>query len=227
VSELKTFAASMHRVVAALSNRLTPEAVADGVVREATDVFGASACMVFVFDEAGDRARVLASLGYPPSVVDRWSGRPLTEFPLMLAVRRGEAVFTSSRIADTRFDPSLINQFGDGAGFVTPLIAGGIPLGGLAMSFSHVREFDDAERKFVMNLAGHCAQSLERARLFDAARAATAAADSARRELEAVLHQLPIGVVVTHVDGRVVINDEAQRMFGTTVRSSTTERSTS
>ncbi len=224
MSELKLFSASMHRVVAALSHRLTAEEVADGVVREATAVFGASACMVSLFEEERNRLRVLASHGYPPSVGERWSGRPMEEFPLVAAVRRGEAVFTSSRMTDARFDESLTNQFGDGAGFLVPLQAGGRVIGGLAMSFDHVREFADVDRQFIMSLAGHCAQSLERARLFEAARAATEAAEAARRELEAVLHQLPIGVSVVRADGRITINEEAQRIFGTNVGVSTMER---
>jgi PAS domain S-box-containing protein len=224
VTDLQQYAASMHRVVAALSHRLTPEEVADGVVREARAVLGASACMVTLFDEALDRVRVVASLGYPASVSERWTGRSMSEFPLVVAVRRGEPVFTSSRVADARFDPNLATQFGDGAGFLVPLQAGGHVLGGLAMSFDHVREFDGNEREFIMSLAGHCAQSLERARLFEAARAATVAAETARRELEAVVHQLPMGVVVTRADGRILVNDEAQRIFGSGVRSSTVER---
>ncbi|MCU1279826.1 MAG: Sensory box histidine kinase, partial [bacterium] len=224
MNDLKHYAASLHRVIAALSHRLTPEEVADGVVREATSVFGASACMVSLFDEERDRVRVIAALGYPPSVSDRWTARPLADFPVVAAVRRGEAVFTSSRSSDARFDVSLTKQFGDGAGFLVPLQAGGRVLGGLAMSFDHVREFDDGEREFIMSLAGHCAQSLERARLLASARAATIAAEVARHELEAVLHQLPMGVVVTRVDGRIVINEEAQRIFGTTIGASTVER---
>jgi PAS domain S-box-containing protein len=224
VTDFKQYAASMHRVIAALSHRLTPEEVADGVVHEAAAIFDASACMVALFDEERDRIRVVAARGYPASVSDRWTGKSMAELPVLAAVRRGEPVFTASRVSDARFDVTLAQQFGDGAGFVVPLQAGGRVLGGLGMSFDHVRDFDAGEREFIMSLAGHCAQSLERARLFESARAATIAAEAAHRELEAVLHQLPMGVAVTRLDGRIVINDEAQRIFGTAIRSSTVER---
>ena len=224
MNESKRYGTTLYRIIAALSHRLTPADVADGVAREAAKVFDASAAMVALFDDAADRVRIVASVGYPASLSERWTGRPMSELDLVTTVRRGQALFARSRACDARFDAALTQIFGDGAGFLAPLAVGDHVIGGLGMSFDHVREFDEEERAFISSLAAHCAQSLERARLFEAARNATAAAESARCELDAVLDQLPIGVVVTRTDGRIVINDEARRIFGTDRRTSSVER---
>ena len=69
-----------------------------------------------------------------------------------------------------------------------------------------------------MALAGHCAQTFERARLFEAERAARAAADTARRELEALLDQLLVGVSVVSADGSVRLNAAAGAIWLTAKR---------
>src|SRR5262249_41239371 len=102
-----------------------------------------------------------------------------------------------------------------GAALIVPLEVDGRVHGGLSLSFGEVRDFDQVERDFVMALARQCAQSLERARLYEAAQAARRAAEEARAQLDAVLRSLPVAVVVSPPDGRgVKTNDQVRAVLG-------------
>jgi len=218
LSDTQEYAQRIHRIVAALSHRVTPGDVAEALVHEVAAALGARAASVFVFDESRDRSVVVRTVGYPPEVLADWGSRSTAASALMSAVRAGEAVFTHSRLSDVRFDATVSSVFGDGAGCVAPLAAGGRVLGCLGISFDRVHEFLPPEREFILTLAAHSAQSLERARLFEAEREARSAADAARRDLEAVLDQLPIAVTVVGADGRMLMNAAVGEIWGTTVR---------
>jgi PAS domain S-box-containing protein len=218
MQDTQAYAQRIHRVVAALSHRLTAEEVADALVHEVAAALGARAASVFLFDESRDRTVAVRMVGYPEEVIARWGTWSTAGSALMSEVRAGRAVFASSRAGDARFDASVSDTFGDGAGCVAPLTAGGRVLGCLGISFDHVREFPPEEREFVITLATHCAQSLERARLFEAERRAHAAADAARREMEQLLDQLPIAVSVVGADGAVLLNDAAGALYGINYR---------
>jgi len=218
MDETNQYAHRIHRVVAALSHRVTAADVAEALVHEVAAVLGARAVAVFLFDDERKRIVTVRTVGYPAGVLERWSLLSVEESPLLAGVRAGELAFTPSRLSDARFDSSLASEFGDGAGVVAPMAAGGRVLGCLALSFDRVREFAPEDREFIGTLAAHCAQSFERARLFEAERAARAAADAARRQLEAVLDQLPVGVSLVNADGTAVINAAAGAIFGTPKR---------
>jgi PAS domain S-box-containing protein len=215
--ETQPYAQRIHRVVAAVAARVTPDEVADALVREIAATLGAVAASVFLFDETRQRIVRVRAVGYPESVIERWSTLSI-DGPLLGPVHRGQPLFARSRLADSRFDASLSQQFGDGAGFVVPMQAGGRMLGCLGVSFDRVRDFPAEEREFIMALAGHCAQTFERARLFAAEREARAAADTARRQLEAVLDQLPVGVSVVGADGSVRLNAAAGAIWAVDIR---------
>jgi PAS domain S-box-containing protein len=211
----QAYAQRIHRVVAALSHRVTADEVADALVHEVAGALGAAAASVFLFDDERNCIVSVRAVGYSEDVLERWRGWPIDSSPLLSGVRAGVPAFTRSRLADSRFDPALAEDLGDGAGFLVPLEAGGRVLGCLAASYDHVRDFTGEDRELIVTLAAHSAQSFERARLFEAERAARAAADAARRELEALLHQLPIAVVVIGMDGRVLLNAATQAIYGT------------
>ena len=65
-----------------------------------------------------------------------------------------------------------------------PLLVKGSVLGTIGLSFSEVRSFSDDDKVFAISLAQQCAQALERARLYEAERAARDEAESSRRRFE-------------------------------------------
>jgi signal transduction histidine kinase len=58
-----------------------------------------------------------------------------------------------------------------------PLIVNGVTIGGLGISFTEPRTFDESERFFVLTLARQCAQALDRARLYEEAQEANRSKD--------------------------------------------------
>lgn len=212
MDHINEYAHRIHRVVAALSARVTAADVAEALVHEVAAVLEACAAAVFLFDD--ERNRLVRTFGYPAGVPERWTEAPISSSPLLSGVRAGELAFTPSRLRDARFDASLSSVFGDGADVVAPMAAGGRVLGCLAISYDRVREFPPAELEFITTLAAHCAQSFERARLFEAERAARDAADAARRQLAAVIEQLPAGVSIIGKDRSLVMNALAIEIFG-------------
>ena len=214
MDHINEYAHRIHRVVAALSARVTAADVAEALAHEVTAALEACAAAVFLFDDERNRIVLVRTLGYPAGVPERWTEAPIDTSPLLSGVRAGELAFTPSRLRDARFDASLSSVFGDGAGVVAPMAAGGRVLGCLAISYDRVREFPPAELEFITTLAAHCAQSFERARLFEAERAARDAADAARRQLAAVIEQLPAGISIIGKDRSVVMNASAIEIFG-------------
>ena len=65
-----------------------------------------------------------------------------------------------------------------------PLLVKGSVLGTIGLSFSTLQSFSDDDKGFAISLAQQCAQALERARLYEAERAARDEAESSRRRFE-------------------------------------------
>ena len=211
----KDYAERIHGVVASLAHRVTAEEVAAGLASGIAGELGGRAVVIGLFDEARDRIRNLLAVGQPPDALERWSRQSIGESPLLSAVRDGEALFFRSRSDERRLDGGLDGGldglFGDGAGFVVPLQAAGRTLGLVGVSFDSVRELDAGERDFILALTALAAQSIERARLFEAEQAARAGADAARRRLEVILQQLPIAITIVARDGSAVFNEKVGR----------------
>jgi PAS domain S-box-containing protein len=221
MDRIDDYDARIHAVIAALSHRLTAAEVADGVVREAASALGACAGVVAVLSEAGDNIEIIRNFNYPPEVLNHWMHLPLTAIPAAVEVLRHRPFFSSSRLFDG--NAASIAAFGDGAWLVVPLEVNDRVIGGLALSFDHVREFAPAEREFVLSLARQCGQSLERARLYEAEQTARRAAERAQRQLDAVLKRLPVAVVVADADGRFsTTNDQLRHIWGDQPTATTT-----
>ena len=200
----------IHRIIAALSHRVTAEEVASALVREVAGTLGASAARVGLFAQDGG-FQVVSAFGYPAELMERWARRRVSDSPLMQEVGSGQPAFVRRCSEDPRVDQSLVAHFGDCASFAVPVVVAGKVIGYLSAVFDQVRDFDAEERDFLLTLAAHCGQSLERARLFEAER-------SACRKLEAVLDQLPMAVVIVDKSGHVVLNDQVRALYGTTMR---------
>ncbi|WP_242340263.1 MULTISPECIES: PAS domain-containing protein [unclassified Anaeromyxobacter] len=132
-----------------------------------------------VIDEAGVQA------------IRRRFGRVLVTAPLPVAeaVRsRGPVWFRSHEELHAHFPEmsEIAAEHGVRAGVALPLIAGADRdvLGVLSLGFPEPRAFDPDERAFLLSVAEHCAQALERAQLLDAERAQRRSAQQARDRLQ-------------------------------------------
>jgi serine phosphatase RsbU (regulator of sigma subunit)/anti-sigma regulatory factor (Ser/Thr protein kinase) len=158
--------ARLYTVTAALSGALTPEAVAEAVLNEGVAALGASGGGILLAESA-DRVVVPGTVGYDERLVDKLRAEsPQAELPAATALRTGEAVWLESREERDRRFPDLV-------GFerrtismcAVPLEVADRRLGALRFSFNEPRFFDEDERRFVMALANHAAQAMDRAQL--------------------------------------------------------------
>jgi signal transduction histidine kinase len=111
--------------------------------------------------------------GYSQEQLNTFGRFPVeTAVPIADAVRTGHAVWLGSREArDARytFPTKDLNR---NAWCAVPLQIEGRVIGAMGFSYTEEHTFDLEEQAFILTLSQHCAQALERARLFDAEREA-------------------------------------------------------
>ncbi|MFK4101248.1 SpoIIE family protein phosphatase [Streptomyces sp. NPDC019531] len=152
----------------ALAEALTVRDVIDAVAERLLPLVGATGLIVHASGLGGDRT--LQSVGYPRSYVERLPERPENN-PLDQALNDGVPRFIDS-------PQELEDRYPGLAGFAAlggkhawaflPLTVSGRVVGGCVISFDRPRRLTDAERGLLIALSGLIAQTLERARLYDA-----------------------------------------------------------
>ena len=202
---LATRTARMHELTAALSEAVTVNAVARAVVQHGSVLVGAITGAVSILVDNGTRFDTLnvaqsgdASGGGSTFAAE--TGLCVTD-----AVQTGEPVFVASwaesqerywRSASRAADAAHVSSA------VLPLLVEGAPMGALEFHFSVPVNFDAEYRALLIAVALHCAQALDRARLYESAQRARAEAETANRLkddfLSIVSHELrtPLNAVV-------------------------------
>ena len=176
----------LQSVMAALSEALTPLHVAAVIVaRGIATLINA------------DTLKIVGSAGYGEAAINVWNQIPLSaDVPLALCVRELAPVWVSTRDELERLFPDLVRVADrqSRAWVALPLVVDGRAIGALGLSFPNERVFDADERALMQALAGHCAQALERARLYEAEAHARAEAEKANelkiRFLGMISHEL-------------------------------------
>ncbi len=174
--------ARLQRVSSALSEALTPDQVAEVVVRQAVEALEAWAGLVG-FEEGGS-FRILNSTGYDPAVMDHWRDFSLEgPYPVSDAVRTGQPVWIADQDEYRSRYPALAEDVAarTASSAAIPLLARGRTIGALVLSFDTPQVFDDSSRDFMQALAQQCSQALDRSRLYEAERLARRYAEEARR----------------------------------------------
>lgn len=175
--------ARLQNLTAGLSRARTPNEVAEVALDAGVAALGGARGFVLVAGSRGELdvlrcahmreepARLAASAAVPGPATD--------------AFRTGLPVFVEDPAELRARYPELAPAAGvfDGAVAALPLVVEGLPRGVLAVAFDGARAFGDADRTLAETMASHCAQALERARLFVAERVARTEAVAARRRL--------------------------------------------
>jgi signal transduction histidine kinase len=161
------------RIAAALSSAPTAHDVCRLIVGEAHEALGADWSGVWLLDGKGRQLEIVAWRGGPGEVPQNTKTYPITEEnPLCLAVRSNESMWLETwQDFAQRFPASAAR-----AQHSPPVSFGCLPLriddkmlGGLVVTFFKQRDFPLDERAFLNLFAQHCAQGIERARLYDQA----------------------------------------------------------
>jgi GAF domain-containing protein len=160
----------LQEVTAGLSAASTPAEVGRVVLERGRDATGASAGSVALLDADGATVTTLALLGYGDAVRQQFRSYPVTaDLPTARSIREGPLWLHDGeevRAAHPdlrRFRESVSHE----ALAALPLLVEGQPIGGLALSYPHRREFGDDERAFLTSIADLAAQALDRARLYE------------------------------------------------------------
>ena len=176
--------AALQRVTAAFAAALTVRDAAEVLFGEAGALLGASTGNVSILE--GDAFRVVASHGMRDELLGAWQSFPREAgVPAHEAERSGEAVYLPTPEAFDAAYPGLAplrRALGNAAWAALPLVVDGRTLGVMGLGWREPRTFDAGDRAFLATVAGQCALALERARLYDAERAARARAEAAEEE---------------------------------------------
>ncbi|HEX2039179.1 MAG TPA: SpoIIE family protein phosphatase, partial [Acidimicrobiales bacterium] len=166
---------SLQRVTSRLGPLRSPVEVAEIVVREGAAAIGGHTGSLCLLDESGDSFELVHEVGYTRQVGERWRRFPASApVPAVDAIRRREIVVMESlEDRDAKYPTLAGLPATDRAFVVIPLFTtADSPLGVFTVGWPEPRRFDHDELAFLQTLGDHCAQAIERARLYEAARVA-------------------------------------------------------
>ena len=176
----------LQSVIARLSGALTAHAVADAILEASASSVGAHTAAIWLVSSSGSHLEMLGSRNYPEG--NRYAKIPMDKLSAASdALIRGEPVWLESRAEyAARYPEWEARTRGHTSHEGAPLAIACLPLlmedrrlGVVALSFLDNHRFDPDERGFLRALAQHCAQGLERARLYDVERVARREAEEA------------------------------------------------
>lgn len=188
----------LYALSAGLSEAVTPEAVASAIVHLGKVVVGASAGSVALLVESGTRFQTLYDDEHSPATADAERGVALDEgLASTAAVKTGRPVFVGSFAEWQDKYPQSASIAADGgyaSAAVLPLLAEGSVLGVLSFYFTVPVNCDEEYTALLTSVAQHCAQALDRARLYETADRARSEAEAANRSkddfLSTISHEL-------------------------------------
>jgi len=174
-------------LTASLAEALTPAQVAAVIVDQAVSAVNAASGYVAVLRDDGSEFEMLGQTGYSRRIANNWHRfRANAGSPIADAAHTGEPVWLESNHDWEERYPmlgSLRPSTGSVASALLPLKVEGRVIGGMGLNFPEARRFSAEDRAFLLALARHCAQALERTRLYEAERQAREAAEAAQRRL--------------------------------------------
>jgi len=208
---------SLQAIASSLSRARTPSDVANVIIQQGLPGIGAQAGAVALLDEQTCTLEMLASVGYPQDMFEALRSTPMSgSTPMAEAARTGEAIWREAGTRDAaRFADFARANRAYPSGIALPMAVDRRVVGALALSFTEPRGFDEQDRAFATTLAAHCAQALERARLYESELEARAAAEASAAQLEIVLRGVADGIVAHVASGALLYaNDAAAQLMG-------------
>ncbi len=158
----------------AFSQAITPEQIAEVVVKQALNALEAVISTVCLLVEQGTMLELLNSHGLSQGVVEQYHRTPLTfPGPLNDAVRTDSIIWLETFEDYVTQYPHLeatIRRNGSRSTVSMPLKVNRKIIGGFTLSFPFEKPRNPVNESFFITLAHMCAQALERTRLYEAER---------------------------------------------------------
>jgi signal transduction histidine kinase/ActR/RegA family two-component response regulator len=174
----------LHALSAALSEAVTMEAVARAVITHGRVVSGAVAGEVLLLVDGGATLETIHAEAEPGHEAGRARIPVEDGFCATAAVKTRQPVFIRSLEAwqqDFWRSASVAADGGYQSSATLPLLVEGAPIGVLTFHFTVPVNFDDEYRALLVSVAQHCAQALDRARLYESTQRARGEAERANR----------------------------------------------
>jgi K+-sensing histidine kinase KdpD len=175
---------TMQAMTAELSRARTSADVASAVLDAGRRMVGADAGAVYILEPNGAALRCLDAVGYDVGDFERWRHIPMdTPVPATEVVRSGASLYADASDGFRARFPHARDGVGAPAPAiaVVPLEVGGLVAGAIGLSWTSPVIFDPVTHDALVTLAALTGQALERARLFEAERAARGTAELQRR----------------------------------------------
>ncbi len=208
----------LQNVTRALGSASTRDDVASLVVREGRAALGASGAVIALSQE--DSLSVVASDGYEPAAIAPFEQMSIESAqPLARAVRESAPIWVGDVLegngdVDERAR-AVFESTPNRSVCAVPLVADGATIGVLGLSFAEPQSFDSDDRALISAYADLCAQALARVALAGIRERLVADLESQRGRLEALLQQLPEGLMIAEApSGRIVLaNDRLEEIL--------------
>ncbi|MGH2956730.1 MAG: SpoIIE family protein phosphatase [Solirubrobacterales bacterium] len=167
-------AARLQQLTSALARQAEPEEALRVLLSYGPSAVGADTATIGMLDPAGERVVLADETGHSPEVVDEWQSFPLeAELPVCAAIRELTSIWSRTpEDLKERFPAVAEERLQFDALAVLPLVAEGRALGAVSFSFTEPRQFSDEEKAFAIAIVQQAANTLERARIYEAERRA-------------------------------------------------------
>ncbi|HVY47594.1 MAG TPA: GAF domain-containing protein, partial [Minicystis sp.] len=168
----------LQEVTSALSRAGTPAEVAAEAARVGAQALDARASALWIAEPDGS-LRLAASFALGPQEMAEWARITAdADVPAAHVLRDAAPLFVTGEADYRKVDAEIAERSrarGRSMSFAAmPLVLGARRLGVVVFAFGDAHAFDDDEKAFMTTLAAQSAQALERSRLLDAERAASA-----------------------------------------------------
>jgi signal transduction histidine kinase/ActR/RegA family two-component response regulator len=167
---------TLQTVTAALSEAVTLAQVADIIVRESVTSLGARTGTVHVVDARGEHLELCAQRGMTAAATAAIAKLPLdiAQAVVVDAVNAQKPVWIVGRdhVRSVCPEASQVGERDPSALAAIPLAVAGRVVGVLGATFDSPEDLDEDVRVFALALVRHCAQAIDRARLYEAERRA-------------------------------------------------------
>ena len=177
----------LFELTTAFSRALTSDQVAEVMVERGSKALEAVLAMVCLLVEDGTQLEIINRHGLSDEAFERYRRTPLDfSGPLNDAVRTDTIVWIETAedyIARYPHFADAIHHNGSRSSICIPLKVNEKMIGGFNLSFSTEKPRTPSEEAFFTALAQQCAQSLERARLYEAEQKARELAEDAQQRL--------------------------------------------
>jgi signal transduction histidine kinase/PAS domain-containing protein len=200
----------LQTVAARLSGSMGLERVASAVLHDGMEALGATSATLYQVSADGTALDLIGVSGPVESAARKFPRLPLSaSLPLTDAIRSRAPVYLETREDVVRRYPSLAGvnaEVSDDTWAAVPFMVGDRPVGGVVFGMDGPHAVSPDDRTFIMALAQLCAQTLERARLYEAEREARSVAETALEAKAAFLgtmsHELrtPVNAVLGYTE---------------------------